>query len=84
MVYNGASISVSNPDWFKEEEVYIDSNGSMICPVCGCCGVVRAVVTPDFDGIFAEIDYWNSGEGERLKRFRLICWSRCGSKQPHR
>jgi hypothetical protein len=83
MGYIGETISVSNTDWFTEEEVGIDLNGSELCPVCGCCSVKQAVVVPDFDSIFEEAAYRASGKIEKTKEFRLVCRSRCRRGQPH-
>jgi hypothetical protein len=83
MGYISEIISVSDTGWFTEEEVGIDLNGSMLCPVCRCCCVKQAAAVPDFINIFDAAAYWASGKMEETKEFRLVCISRCRRGQPH-
>jgi hypothetical protein len=36
-------LSEGSEDFFEPEEGLVDSNGTLLCPVCGCCQLVNAV-----------------------------------------
>ena len=71
------SIHESDPNHFDKDEAAIDIDGEELCPICGCCSLVKADVVHD---IFTEADLWRSGK-EREKR--LVCAGGCTKDQRH-
>jgi hypothetical protein len=68
----------SDPNWFEKEEAAIDG-ADELCPICGCCSLVKAEVVSD--SIFAQAEQFQSGTPAGR---HLVCASGCKKGQPHR
>ncbi len=69
----------SPSNYFTKEETATDIDGDEMCPVCGCCSLVEAVVVPG--SIFEQAEQILSGASPDK---RLVCAGGCTKDQRHK
>lgn len=71
-------IHETSSDWFAPHEAVTDFEGDELCPVCRCCSLVEAEVTPL--SIFAQAEAIIAG---KLPEYRLVCEGGCEKTKRH-